>query len=1470
MHINSTHNRTIWTRDQLGRKMLQKKLVSFMRIFAHVHGMQQLFKHGILLVIFTSFLSNPDPIIAQISLECIIRFKLPHVRPYHEDLKGLLAKGKLRETVTKLSLSRQNGHVDDQHRELLFPIIIRLLFGRLAARGSGNKSSKDSPAVRRAAILSFLSGLDDSKGELDYFVYIMIRPFVPRSVDMDLSTIGHGDKVHIKDVIKQVHSIASKQEVSLIPSQRQEGLLNLLSDVVKKLGFKIFEYIPTYVKLTLAMLEHTESLRKHSSEPEIDAIETNGDDEISSSGASGRTGKIRALCFLRLSEIMSQFAETADFTPFKDEIETIIEPALKNLPSSTINAENAPGLLVLLQTISSHSKLLPLLENYSSAIRAVFQCISDSSNFVVMDCALKFVDNLLTEGGLHDPEEDLIDMTGDRIGLKLVRDHVDLLLSQFAKRLRGSDYYNPASNQLSSRELSILCHITRFVAGEASSNSQLSETLGTLCNLLVPFLGFSHNIRERNQLEILSILGSILSRIKHEIAFSHLQAFARLLGPNRGKIGIRSAEVRQSIITCIGAIATNENEVSSGLSTVVAAMENLNAFNPKRVDEWDFEKILPVLIGLGNESNAEGSWFSYAKGAHLENHGLKILMPLMYCCLQLLYDTDGVLSRGAYKALTMLVRTASNQPSNNAVWQRLISTSLMASIRVGIKTHSLAVRRSFILLLSVVTRSFAASKLPALSSDLIFLIRDDDPELDFFLNITHVQIHRRSRALARLRKFLSEFSDMNDCTISTQSLMTILLPLALHPIYECAKKGEEAYAAEAIATVGTITKYLPWGKYQSTLWTALMQITRHESQERFVVAMVCAVIDSFHFDVTSTDSADEDMVKGMDPSEKEDGNNNAEKSENFIWKQLSKKLIPTIESFLMKDTVEKNGSRSKILRPQIVLALIKLCQKLPHHIFIMKLPRLLTVICEALKNKESDEREVARRTLSRVTASIDIKYLTDVIACLSIALNEGYKLHVRSASLHSILVTLLKVYKRPEDTSQENYFDRCVPAMMDIIQQDIFGTASEMKEVESTRKRLVKEAGGKKSLNSLELIGRLIHFNPSSTKSSSSNISAVHILVNPFLERLRDPEVESKIIGKVKEAMSHIVLGISQNSSSSSEQMLPFVYATLSPFIITDDDIPDSDDDLYDSDDDVVKRLEVSKSRKKRKEGTENTKKSAIRKVVNWAPSRLKDAKDSKSAYEMKLQQKLELRKVIDGASAPKLTGSSRYDSLKSKGNDLNSPATSCAVTFGLSLLHAHLKKNRGNNIEMMSDPFVAILTRSVKFSNDTDAILLSLKCLQVLLRLNLPSIPIHRMILAKCVLKILSSMSCNTQNEMVQGSFKTLTLLLAVDRESAIEYVDNTELSTSRMKDSKQMSSKKDSGPILNKGQMQVLISILQSALTDAEHHNSTFGVIKAITSRKFVSPEYYDLMGTILKMTVQNQKANMRLVRTFVFIFA
>ena len=71
-----------------------------------------------------------------------------------------------------------------------------------------------------------------------------------------------------------------------------------------------------------------------------------------------------------------------------------------------------------------------------------------------------------------------------------------------------------------------------------------------------------------------------------------------------------------------------------------------------------------------------------------------------------------------------------------------------------------------------------------------------------------------------------------------------------------------------------------------------------------------------------------------------------------------------------------------------------------------------------------------------------------------------------------------------------------------------------------------------------------------------------------------------------------------------------------------------------------------------------------------------------------------------------------------------------------------------------------------------------------------------------------------------------------------------------------------------LNKEQMKVLVSMLLLTMTDTENHNSTFSLIKAIDSRRFLSPEFYDLIEKLLELSVQSLKAGVRQHSSSIFL--
>ena len=1452
-------NSRSYERSLFDRYILQRRLTCFLKAFAAVDGPQQLVKHKLLESIFVAFLSHQDTTVVQLALSGLLKYKPPYLLPYADQIKNMLKKGGLRDALLQFGAAFEGGDVYKDHRVLLIPLVSKILFGRLSARVKGSKSSKDSPAARRASILSFLSVMCTTEDEIYPFIYFMTRSFLPKRVARKpIESYDSDDRSHTAQELLSV----GVDDISHLPSPVYEGYLNLLEAVISQLGHRVVTFVPHFTSIILALCKLAEVKTNVA-----DAVESQ-EDNLSEKGFAqeNRYGPIRSLCFHRLSDMFGQFAAKVDFAPYADAFWDPLGASIEMLPEMVLNSENAPSLLVLLQTISSHPRLIVLLERNPSAVVSVFKCISDTSLSSVINCSLTFVENLLTNAGTASADDHR------NKGVELVRQHIPLLIEQFTMRLMGARTQNvshekgysrkgPRQQMTWRRELDILCRISELVSLERDLDlTDKEKVLESLCALLLPFLEPDQTTSDPDKLNVLGILKATVPMIGSEAKLSTFTAISHLLAPFKARPGISSLSIRHSIATVVATIAESEIEMKN----VADKLVQLSAAHSRRIDEMDYDVVIPGLSALSDDGAGSG-WLALCNP---KDPKPSLLAPVLSSCFHLLFDEDGVISRGAFNALTTIVKLSSDLGTNSEVvtdpWMKLMQSSVIPMTKAGLRSKESSVRRRFILILSEISRAFRNHPSPNLYGDMYCLIRDDNQDLDFFLSITHVQLHRRARALQRLRKSVNDSVEPDsECSFTPQSLSNILLPLAMHPIYECKTKAEESFALEAIATVGAISRLLSWSKYNSTLWTTLNQFDRHPEQERYIIGMLCSIIDGFHFDVDI--SSDKGDTNEADKGREDDSEGNA------VWRSLERRIIPKIEGLLTKEKVDRKGKRVKILRPTVVLALLKLFQKFPERYFHSKLPRLLAVICDALRNKESDARDIARNTMAKMVVSMDLIYLADVIRELAITLTEGYKLHVRSAVVHTILLELLGSCKPSTDGSSKETsslaFDKCVAPFMNLIQEDLFGVAQERKDSKDTQVRYVKEAGGSKSVHSVEMICRMITFKPSDAATKKGGLSAIHCVVSPLLERLRLPEVDTSTIRKIREILARVAIGLSHNTSVTSEELLPFVYATVQPFVGAEAvlSVLDRTDDDASDDDDAIKAIKISGSKAKHLKAT-SKKQSNSGKVVEWRPSTLRTSKTSKDALEEKSKDHRALLKVQDGASAPKLTGSSRHAPMKvSSTQGLNDPASVSAVVFGLNLLSACLKKMKLNetpDFESRLDPFLPLLTACVCHCRDTDVALVALKCLMSFLRFDLPSIPLCAKSLGTQTLKLLSSSGASSNHhDLTQACFKTLTYLIALDRNQTVEDDGKDPSIDLTTADGEKALAKGIAMP-LDPEQMQVLIALLKVSIAESEQHNPALGLIKAITSRSYVSPEFYDLMDTMLKMTVRSQKASLRQV--------
>ena len=666
-------------------------------------------------------------------------------------------------------------------------------------------------------------------------------------------------------------------------------------------------------------------------------------------------------------------------------------------------------------------------------------------------------------------------------------------------------------------------------------------------------------------------------------ANKNVHMLAKLLGPIKAKRGITTVLIRKAVVESIRGLA----EVL-GVEYVKMAecLADLNAMSDKRVEEYDFNRLLPALNVLGGK---EG-WEAFGGEG-------KVILPLSFTLLHFLYDLDGVLSRGAFKGLKALTDYLSASPE----LVRVLETSVMPSVKFGLTCHTDAPRKLFIQLVRHCAITFGSggsspNDSPHVFGDLASLANDDE-EVDFFRNVTHVQQHRRVRGFAKLRKLL----DAGETQFCQQSLTGFLLPLSNHPIFEASKNTDEAFALEGVAMVGSIAGHLRYGAWISLVNLYLVQIPKHPENERYLIAALCSILGAFHEDLEGEGKNVEGVKRGLE------------------------KLMPKVEKLLMKETT-KSGSKVKTLRASVVLALLALFQKAS--LMETKFSGLVLTVCQSLRAKESDSRDVARSVLAKIVLAVGVRIgLGEVVHQLAVSLGEGYQLHIRAAALHTILLAVSKDESIVSSIHDDGDFDECVPAIMDLIQEDVFGVAAEMKEVKDAEKRVIKEAVGVKSYDTLEILSSMIRFRPSDT--TVETLAAVHAIVTPFVERLKSEEDASKLgvtIKKCRACLDRVVIGLSKNVDANGEEVLKFVWATIAVFLgggaakRKREEVEDEDEDLESSDEEDDGEREGIKITSKggkmkaaRKEKKGEGKKQA---VTTWQPS-LQEVHNSKSAREM-------------------------------------------------------------------------------------------------------------------------------------------------------------------------------------------------------------------------------------------------------------
>jgi U3 small nucleolar RNA-associated protein 20 len=579
----------------------------------------------------------------------------------------------------------------------------------------------------------------------------------------------------------------------------------------------------------------------------------------------------RLWCMKLLAQMLQAFPAPSHFAPYLPLLFGAAAPVMHRM--HTHYTQSPAGLLVTVLAMAQQPATLPLLlDAPTELLPCVIRCISARKCAPsVLDATLSLVEALLdqlpratapraghpslqynaahaaaaADAAAADADAPAEPTSAPQAAAsELLHAHMDTLLSQLLQRIRAK-FGGDATKALTAtamvgdqatRELRLLTRLSGFVTS-AEQAEQLME-------LLLPYLRLKPSAKsERVKEHVLQLARGLLRSVRNPAA--HLTLFSQLFA------GLRGRDARTAHCAAFEELASLEAvQACDGLKelpAVARVLSALNAYSTTELEERDYDARLEAYAMLPEL---------------LPRLTPQLGLPLLCQCIFDVELDDIALRASSSHAIITLVKHAAQcapppppPPAAAAVgaaaaaaaaapekdgWAQLMATTLMPALKRALRlpVEMDSMRQQFIKLLGA-----SLVLMPSLSPELATLANPREPEADFYLNLTHIQLPRRQRALARLRVRVEEDS------FGVPTLTHWLLPMLNHLVVRSPPK-EMDVAEEAVHTLRAVAARLPWRAYLAALLGLTRLLRLQPSLEKRLVRAMVAVLDVFHFDIS--------------------------------------------------------------------------------------------------------------------------------------------------------------------------------------------------------------------------------------------------------------------------------------------------------------------------------------------------------------------------------------------------------------------------------------------------------------------------------------------------------------------------------------------------------------------------------------------------------------------------------------------
>ena len=976
-------------------------------------------------------------------------------------------------------------------RAELVDVFIRLLFGVMLEKKGRGRGGGGGGADRRAAVLSAFGAC--SERELGLLVDLMLRPF---GWDHTSPASGLKDGFQLEVINMSDDNGSEKQFI---------GFLTLLGDVLKNLGSRLLGYWPAILGMTINLTgtaqariaapigqmnpEEKEEVAGATDDTPVDEFEIVEAAETGdlSTSSSKLIRSIRQLGLKRLADFF-RIPVIFDFTPYMKTIfAALITPRLPALDRENIQAPSA--LLELFYVWTVDGVHIPQLVDFNDeTLPRIYDClIATNVKPSVVSRIFDIVDNLLS-CSMED------DYTRDNV----LKPHVSCLLTNLsilAERMKG---FSTIATPIGQRQIHILSEIAQY-----STNADQASTLLTLFN---PLLRQPAKIvPEKVKAGLVKIVGELVHLIP-EMKDRHSATYQKAYGLLSQLFqSLRSRPARLNLVYAFHRLAI----LDASLVELANLLESMNAYSVKRMDEPDFDRRLDAFSTLNEtvyKSLANSSW-----------------VPILYNMLNFIQDPVelAVRNSASYTMRHFIDLVADSTPSDH---KNTFLKVLYPGLKNGLRSKNELVRAE---ILGVI--AYAVDKCQGVSSlqEMRVLLEGGDEEANFFNNILHIQVHRRSRALRRLADHC-EAGQLRSTTIAE-----IFVPLVGNYITSTSSIDHHL-VNDAILATGRMAKQLPWGSYYALVQKYLKLSRVKDESERVYLRALVALLDNFHFPmedvVIETESANDNEgaqedAEGVDTTDAEvelveDAALAARESKKVtrIADAVNLRLLPSLLAHLEKHDVNTDDNA----RIPISVGIVTVAMHLPAASRESQITRLLTILSQILRSKSQETRDLVRDSLNRIAVNLGPFYLPIILRELRAALLRGPQLHVLAYAVHSLIIHITS----GDHAKSFPDLDDCVNDVAYVSSEVIFGESGKDVQAEGfkTKMREVR-ASSSGGLDSFAIMAKNI---------TPPKISSLLVPIKNVMH-----ETESvKVMGLVDEVLRRVAMGLNSNPHLTPPELL--------------------------------------------------------------------------------------------------------------------------------------------------------------------------------------------------------------------------------------------------------------------------------------------------------------------------------------------